>query len=238
MSEVHLGETFDIHGGGIDLIFPHHENEIAQSTSAHGGKPFVRTWMHNGFVMVEGEKMAKSLGNFVTVRQLLDEGWPGEAIRYAMLTGHYREPLDWTKERLRQAKAALDRFYLALRNAGDIAAPPYLPNEIAAALEDDLNTPLALAHMHELAATLNRDRSADAKAGLLGAGHLLGLLGAAPDAWLGGGADARIDALVRQRNEARRAKDFAEADRIRAALDAEGIVLEDKPGGVTLWRRK
>jgi cysteinyl-tRNA synthetase len=237
MSEVHLGETFDIHGGGIDLIFPHHENEIAQSTCAHGGKPFVRTWMHNGFLMVEGEKMAKSLGNFVTVNELLRE-WPGEAIRYAMLTGHYREPLDWTKERLRQAKAALDKFYLALRNAADIEAPPYLPKEVAAALDDDLNTPLALAHMHELAAALNRDRSAEAKAGLLGAGHLLGLLEAAPEAWLGGGADARIDALVQQRNHARKARNFAEADRIRNALDAEGILLEDKPGGVTLWRRK
>ncbi|MBX6370445.1 MAG: cysteine--tRNA ligase, partial [Rhodospirillales bacterium] len=241
MSEVHLGETFDIHGGGIDLVFPHHENEIAQSTCAHGGKPFVRYWLHNGFVMVEGEKMAKSLGNFVTVRQLLDEGAPGEAIRYAMLTGHYREPLDWTKERLRQAKAALDKFYLALRNAADIPAPPFLTKEVAAALEDDLNTPLALAHMHELAAALNRDRSAEAKAGLLGAGALLGLLQQDPEAWLRGGGDAdeaRIEALVRQRNEARRAKNFAEADRIRAALDAEGILLEDKPGGVTTWRRK
>jgi cysteinyl-tRNA synthetase len=238
MSAAYLGETFDIHGGGIDLVFPHHENELAQSTCAHGGAAFVRTWMHNGFVMVEGEKMAKSLGNFVTVHELLGE-WPGEAIRYAMLTGHYREPLDWTRERLRQAKAALDKFYLALRDAGDVAAPPFLPREVAAALEDDLNTPLALAHMHELAAALNRDRSAAAKAGLLGAGHLLGLLERAPDAWLRGGADdARIDDLVRRRNEARKAKDFAAADRIRAALDAEGVVLEDKPGGITLWRRK
>jgi cysteinyl-tRNA synthetase len=241
MSEVHLGETFDIHGGGIDLVFPHHENEIAQSTCAHGGKQFVRYWMHNGFVLVEGEKMSKSLGNFVTVHELLRE-WPGEAIRYAMLTGHYREPLDWTKERLGQAKAALDKFYLALRNAADIAAPPFLPKEVAVALEDDLNTPLALAHMHELAAALNRDRSASAKAGLLGAGHLLGLLQETPDSWLRGGAGgddgARIEDLIHRRNEARKAKDFAEADRIRNALDAEGVLLEDKPGGVTTWRRK
>jgi cysteinyl-tRNA synthetase len=240
MSEAHLGETFDIHGGGIDLIFPHHENEIAQSTCAHGGKQFVRYWMHNGFLNIESEKMSKSLGNFVTVHELLEE-WPGEAIRYAMLTGHYREPLDWTQERLRQAKGALDRFYLALRNAADIAAPPYLPKDVAAALEDDLNTPLALTHMHELAAALNRDGSASAKAGLLGAGNLLGLLREEPEAWLRGGAgsdDARIEDLIRQRNEARKAKNFAEADRIRKALDADGILLEDKPGGVTTWRRK
>jgi cysteinyl-tRNA synthetase len=238
MSERHLGETFDIHGGGIDLVFPHHENEIAQSVCAHGGRPFVRYWLHNGFLNIESEKMSKSLGNFVTVHELLEE-WPGEAIRYAMLTGHYREPLDWTRERLRQAKATLDRFYLALRNAADVAAAPYLTKEVAAALEDDLNTPLALAHLHELANALNRDRSREAKAGLIAAGNLLGLLRQDPEAWLRGGAgDTRIEDLIRQRNDARKAKNFAEADRIRNALDAEGILLEDKPGGLTTWRRK
>jgi cysteinyl-tRNA synthetase len=237
MSARHLGETFDIHGGGIDLVFPHHENEIAQSVCAHGGKPFVRYWLHNGFLNIESEKMSKSLGNFVTVRALLEE-WPGEAIRYAMLTGHYREPLDWTRERLRQAKTTLDRFYLALRNAADVEAAPYLTKAVAAALEDDLNTPLALAHLHELANALNRDRSAEAKAGMLAAGNLLGLLQQEPDSWLRGGGDARIEDLVRQRDDARKAKNFAEADRIRKALDAEGILLEDKQGGVTTWRRK
>src|SRR5579883_2156641 len=156
MSEQHLGETFDIHGGGIDLIFPHHENEIAQSVSAHHGKPFVRYWLHNGFVIVEGEKMSKSLGNFRTIREVLAEA-PGEAVRYAMLMTHYRDPLDWTSERLQAAKHALDRFYLALRPVEGLApAAAGLPERVQAALEDDLNTPLALAAMHDLLTALNK----------------------------------------------------------------------------------
>jgi cysteinyl-tRNA synthetase len=242
MSEAHLGETFDIHGGGLDLIFPHHENEIAQSVSAHHGKPFVRYWLHNGFVIVEGEKMSKSLGNFRTIREVLAEA-PGEAVRYAMLMTHYRDPLDWTAERLAEAKHALDRFYLALRPVEGLApAAAGLPERVQAALEDDLNTPLALAAMHDLLTALNKATDAAEKARLKGellaAGALLGLLQQDPEAWLkGDDREAReIEDLIEQRNAARRARNFAEADRIRSTLAIRGILLEDGPGGTT-WRR-
>jgi cysteinyl-tRNA synthetase len=241
MSETHLGETFDIHGGGLDLIFPHHENEIAQSTSAHGGKPFARYWLHNGFVTVDGEKMAKSVGNFRTIRDVLAEV-PGEVARYAMLMSHYRDPLDWTTERLDQAKHALDRFYLALRDAPASAASDVSP-EFATALDDDLNTPLALAALHELLNELNRASGAPDKARLAGelraSGATLGLLQQDPNVWLKGQLDeaAEIEALIVQRLDARKARDFSEADRIRTELAIRGILLEDKPGGKTEWRR-
>jgi len=254
MSEAYLGETFDIHAGGLDLIFPHHENEIAQSVCAHEGKPFARYWLHNAFVTVDGAKMAKSEGNFRTIRDALAEA-PGEAVRYALLTAHYRDPLDWTSERLAQAKNALDRFYIGLRNVADIdsrATAP--PAAVMAALEDDLNTPMALTALHELLGDLNRAEADKArlKGEILGGGALLGLLQQPPDVWLKqGGMSAaltetetmtesvnpRIDGMVRQRSEARRAKDFALADKIRAQLALEGIVLEDKPDGTTEWRR-
>jgi cysteinyl-tRNA synthetase len=248
MSEAHLGETFDIHGGGLDLIFPHHENEIAQSVSAHNGKPFVRYWMHNGFVIVEGEKMSKSLGNFRTIRDVLGEA-PGEAARYAMLMSHYRDPLDWTGGRLAEAKHALDRFYLALRQ-GPPPAPAAPPAPVLAALEDDLNTPLALAALHDTLSALNKAGAGEEKRRLMGdlraGGALLGLLQQDAEAWLKGDAQViadatvvnpRIDELVRQRTEARRSKNFALADSIRAQLAMEGVVLEDKPDGTTEWRR-
>ncbi|HEV2546072.1 MAG TPA: cysteine--tRNA ligase [Stellaceae bacterium] len=245
MSERHLGETFDIHGGGIDLIFPHHENEIAQSVCAHNGKPFVRYWLHNAFVTVEGAKMAKSLGNFRTIRDVLAEA-PGEAARYAMLMSHYRDPLDWTSDRLAEAKRALDRFYLALRSVEDVptASAAALPPPFAAALEDDLNTPLALAALHDVLTAINK--SADPverrrlKGELLASGALLGLLQQDPQAWLkgGDGEAQRIEALIAARKAARRAKNFAEADKIRFQLATEGIVLEDKPNGTTEWRRQ
>jgi cysteinyl-tRNA synthetase len=246
MSEAHLGEHFDIHGGGIDLIFPHHENELAQSVCAHGGRPFVNIWMHNAFLTLEGEKMAKSLGNIRTIHALLDSA-PGEALRYAMLSAHYRDPLDWTEERLRQAKASLDRFYVALREVAEIepvlpVAPGVLP-----ALEDDLNTPLAQAVLHELATTLNKAETArqkaEAKGALLASGRLMGFLEQDPEAWLRwrpkaaeGLSDSEIDALIAARRTARSERNFAEADRLRRQLTEAGIILEDKPEA-TIWRR-
>jgi cysteinyl-tRNA synthetase len=243
MAESFFGETFDIHGGGLDLIFPHHENEIAQSECAHAGKPLARYWVHNAFVNFEGEKMSKSLGNFRTIRDVLAQA-PGEAARLAMLTAHYRDPIDFTLERLQQAKQVLDRYYLALRGVADVAPEATdLPHSVRAALEDDLNTPLALAALHELLSELNKASDHATKARLKGAllagGLVLGLLQQDPEAWLRGDAhDARdIEAAIAARNAARKAKNFAEADRIRTDLALKGILLEDKPDGSTLWRR-
>jgi cysteinyl-tRNA synthetase len=220
MSEAHLGLPIDIHGGGQDLIFPHHENEIAQSVCAHKGAEFVRTWMHNGHVMVEGEKMSKSLGNFYTVRQLLEEGWDGEVIRLALLKTHYRAPLNFTRDALAEAKAELDGLYNALRGASGGANEP-----VVEALADDLNTPLALATLHRAP---GRE-----------AAELLGLLQRDPEAWFKAGIDnaAEIERLIARRNVARKTKDFAEADRIRDQLKSRGIILTDMATGSTDWRR-
>jgi cysteinyl-tRNA synthetase len=249
MTEAHLGETFDIHGGGLDLIFPHHENEIAQSVCAHRGKPLARYWLHNGFLTAAaGEKMSKSLGNFVTVHELLEE-WPGEAIRLALLSGHYREPLEFSRERLGQAKQALDRFYLGLREAANAGIAPNGMGDAGAvldALNDDMNTPLALARMHEhlrdLNVNLQEGRTAEAArhaASLVAGGNLLGLLQQAPETWLKGDqSDLSIEDAIARRNAARKSRDFAEADRIRGELMAKGVILEDKPGGKTEWRRE
>ena len=248
MSKQYLGDTFDIHGGGQDLVFPHHENELAQSTCANGA-PFARYWLHNGYLMVEGEKMSKSLGNFFTVRDLLDQA-QGEAIRLTLLSTHYHQPLDWTADGLRSAKAGLDRMYLALRAVAGIQAEgrDHVPLSVLAALEDDLNTPLAIAHLHELTGALNKaeddDARAKAKGALLAAADLLGVLRHDPEDWLkwqpAGSADglddAQIEALVQARIDARQARNFAEADRIRQQLTDAGIALEDGPKG-TSWRR-
>jgi cysteinyl-tRNA synthetase len=247
MSGQYLGETFDIHGGGQDLIFPHHENEIAQSCCAHGTPIMARVWMHNGYLMVEGEKMSKSLGNFFTVRQLLAEH-PGEALRLTMLQTHYRQPLNWTADGVRQAKETLDRCYTALRNVADVAVEPTEPPAaMVEALSDDLNTPLAISHLHEAVGALNKAADpadkARCKGRLLACGKILGLLGQSAEAWFkwqpeaGDSLDeAAIEALIVERTEARKAKDFARSDQIRDDLKARGIVLEDGPGG-TSWKR-
>jgi cysteinyl-tRNA synthetase len=298
MIEAHLGETIDIHGGGADLIFPHHENEIAQSTCAHHGAPLARYWLHNGMLRVEGEKMSKSLGNFFTVRDLVDRA-PGEAIRLLLLSSHYRQPLDWTEKGLQEAIGALDRFYLALRRVQDLKDEANkgklvfstldevrarldairAPNEVVAALSDDLNTPLAISILHKLVTEMNKTTDLNEllilKNQILGSGNLLGLLQFDPSSWLrrelgnsgagegdgagdgsgsgsgagaGSGAgygdgsgwgigSAEIEEKIQARIAARKAKDFATADRIRDELIAAGITLEDGIGG-TSWRRK
>jgi cysteinyl-tRNA synthetase len=245
MSEKHLGVPFDIHGGGLDLIFPHHENEIAQSRCAHGLPTFARYWLHNGYLTVNGEKMSKSLGNFRTVHELLGRV-PGEVIRLTLLSAHYRQPLDFSDAALDQARAALDRWYGALRGSAGGGAPGTPPDSIAAALEDDLNTPKAIAEMHDLSGMLNRATAADERARLRGAlvsaGAALGVLGQTPEAWFKGAVaatevdEAEIERLIAARNAARKRRDFAEADRIRKELAEKGVVLEDGPKGTT-WRR-
>lgn len=245
MIETHLGETIDIHGGGADLIFPHHENEIAQGTCAHGGKQYCRYWVHNGFVNVNREKMSKSLGNVLLVKDLLAEV-PGEAIRLALLSAHYHQPLDWSDDTLSQAKQTLDRWYRAvetLDDAGDVA--PQLPQEILDALDDDLNTPKALAAVHGLVKDANKAESAQEKqrikALLLGAGELLGLLQSEPAEWFATESSdlavdpAEIERLIDERNAARKSRDFARADAIRDELIEKGISLEDTAEG-TVWR--
>lgn len=244
MAAKHLGKTIDIHGGGIDLQFPHHENEIAQSECAHG-ETMANYWMHNGFLDMAGEKMSKSLGNVMLMNELLKD-WDGEIIRFAMLSGHYRAPLDWTTDLLEQAKTTLNRIYGALRRVWDSEGGTVRDKGVKKALSDDLNTPIALAHLSRLAGEANgaADRKdefamAEARANLVAAGGFLGLLTRSPAEWEQGGdrdENARIDAMVAARVQARADKDWAEADRLRDALAAEGVEIMDSASGAT-WRR-
>ena len=242
MSSKLLGNDFDIHGGGSDLIFPHHENELAQSTCAFPGTHFAKYWVHTGMLMINGEKMSKSLGNFYTVDEILDK-YPAEALRLLFLTTHYHQPFNFTFEGLAQAKAILDKFYNALLKTADVKADEVKPQEkLIDALKDDLNTPLALSYIHEDVNALNKAATLDEKkalkAQLLADAYMLGLLYNDPEAWFKGKDDesSEIEALIQKRAEAKKNKDFATADAIRNELKEKGIVLEDGPQGTT-WKR-
>jgi cysteinyl-tRNA synthetase len=237
MSESLLGRSFDIHGGGQDLQFPHHENEIAQSEGAHGGA-FVKYWMHNGFVRVDEEKMSKSLGNFFTVRDVL-KTYDAEVVRFFILRAHYRSPLNYSDAHLEEAKSALARLYTALKGPHEAAPADWRSEHGArfkAAMDDDFNTPEAVAVLFDMATRINAGERALAPQ-LRAFGAVLGILQRSPDAFFQGGLDAAaIEAMIRAREDARKRRDFAEADRIRKDLLAKGVVLEDGSGGTT-WRR-
>jgi cysteinyl-tRNA synthetase len=246
MIRAHLGETIDIHGGGRDLIFPHHENEIAQSRCAHGGD-YVRYWMHNAYLDIDGEKMSKSLGNFRTVRDLLGS-YRGEVLRFALLSAHYRSPLNFSAELLEQAETTLGSLYSTLRDVEDIALDMEVrlaDEPFYKALEDDLNTPVAIAEIHALAKQLHKasdDEKPALKGRMLAAGNLLGILEQHPQEWLQDAASEdditaeEIETLIQQRQDAKLAKDYGRADEIRQSLLEQGVVLEDSREG-TNWRR-
>jgi cysteinyl-tRNA synthetase len=251
MSTALLGDHFDIHGGGLDLKFPHHENEIAQSCGTSGLAHCANLWMHNGFVNVDNEKMSKSLGNFFTLREVLAKLRHPEVMRYFMLSSHYRGPINYSLEQLEQADAALVRLYTALRELPRIheVQPDVHTGRFCEAMDDDFNTPEALAVLQSLARSINSARAAgeNSQAALLGAElrSLAGVLGLAqidPETWLrsAGGADiadSAVESLIEERNTARKGKNWREADRIRKQLDSVGVILEDQPGGRTIWRR-
>lgn len=246
MSSKLLGDSFDIHGGGSDLIFPHHENECAQSLCAPPHSKFAQYWVHSGMLMVDGVKMSKSLGNFYTIDQVLEKA-PAEALRLLFLTTHYHQPFNFTFEGLAQAKATLDKFYNALLRVKDVPAAEEAADErVVAALADDLNTPLALTYLHEITNALNKaeteNEQARLKGRLLAAAGLLGLLWQNPESWFksgiaNGGLDAAsIEAKIAERVAAKKNKDYALADKIRNELKEQGIILEDTPSGTT-WKK-
>ncbi|MBS1027304.1 cysteine--tRNA ligase [Gluconobacter albidus] len=234
MSHRYLGESFDIHGGGDDLLFPHHENERAQSMCCHPHGRFATHWVHNGMLLSNGEKMSKSLGNFFTIREVLDRS-PAEPLRLLYLGAQYRSTLDFSWDKLEEARRVLDRLYRALER-GDAQPGAAVPAAVMDALCDDLNTPLAIAALHPLAdAAMQGDQ--DSASSLLAAGKMLGLFNVTPAEWFQSGVDARvINVLIEERLAARISRDFARADAIRAQLAADGITLEDGPGGTT-WRK-
>ena len=246
MSTCCLGETFDIHGGGPDLVFPHHENEIAQSEAATG-KPYANAWMHAGAVRVDGEKMSKSLGNFFTIREVLEKYSP-EVVRYLLVSSHYRSPINYSEDSLREAKGALERFYNGLKGLPEAAVRggEAFEERFVAAMDDDFNTPEACAVLFEMVREVNRLREIDVQAAaglaarLKALAGLLGVLQLEPDAFLQAGAEGKVDAaeveaLIAARLQARVEKNWAESDRIRDQLTAMGVVLEDGKGGTT-WR--
>ena len=246
MIEKHLGDSIDIHGGGQDLIFPHHENEIAQSCCAHDGKPFANVWMHNGFINIEGEKMSKSLGNFRMVNDLLEQ-YPGEVLRYVILSAHYRSEQHFGKDLLDSAWRSLDALYGFLRTqvGTESAVVDIADTSAYVALLDDLNTPVAISELHKLARAMNAaeaDQLAEAKGRLLAVAGLMGLLQQDPEQWFThsrGGSDIsaeEIEVLIAKRNQAKADKDYAGADGVREELKAKGVVLEDSREG-TKWRR-
>lgn len=247
MSEKHLGKTIDIHAGGQDLVFPHHENELAQSTCAHDGAPFARYWLHNGFLSLDSTKMSKSLGNVLLVHDMVKK-LPGELIRLALLGAHYRQPLDWTDAALEGARSMLDRLYGAIRGidlSDEERAQTDPPTAVIEALEDDLNSPKALAELFSHVRALNKSTD-DAErrklaAEILAAGELLGILQTDAETWFAGDGEGElsaddIEALLKQRDEARANRDFAAADGIRDKLTEAGITIEDSPTGAR-WRR-
>jgi cysteinyl-tRNA synthetase len=256
MAEQLLGEQFDIHGGGQDLQFPHHENEIAQSEGAHGHQ-FVNYWMHNGFVRIDNEKMSKSLGNFFTIRDVLKK-YDAEVVRFFILRAHYRSPLNYADTNLDDAKNALTRLYTALKEVPADAAPldwnEAHAERLAQAMDDDFNTPMAISALFDLANEVNKKRSPAAARQLKNLAGVLGLLQRTPEDFLKGRALAGYDVVgngiaqaalseqdillkIQARQAAKTAKDFSAADQIRKELQADGILLEDKPGGQTEWRR-
>ena len=245
MSTKFLGHSFDIHGGGIDLIFPHHTNEIAQSCACYPKSAYAKYWVHNGFLMVEGEKMSKSLGNFMTVYDLLQDGVMGEVIRFVFLTTHYRKPLNWTKKLLSDAKKSLDSFYRVLDENKDDNAIVVANKKALELLMDDINTPAVLVEMHDIAKQYNKTTDHGVKkelaSRLYNVGRLLGLFYTGSSVWFKGGDGVDndfIDELINRRSEARKAKNWAEADKVRDQLKALGIILDDHADGTVTWHKE